>query len=163
MNGASDLITVYRTMDMNAKDEAASVRSLLEQSGIAALVVDDQAPGVLEGTYEVKVCAADQAQAEALINRAPDDSQLEASPSHQYDQETVFSGEGITAEVEAISVQGVLSANNIGSMLVGSSTLPNLRFEVRVAAEDQERAMQCLAEAQAAGPAAAEEAERATE
>jgi hypothetical protein len=40
--------------------------------------------------------------------------------------------------------------------------LPNLGFEVRVPREDLERAREVLVEAQAAGPAAAEEASQQT-
>jgi hypothetical protein len=151
-------------MDDGAKAEAASVRDLLERAGIPAVAVDEHAPDVVEGAIEIRVHPENQARAEALIAKAPDDDELaEPDPSHQYDQEAVFSGEGITAEMEALGIQGVLSANGIGSMIVGSSSLPILRFEVRVAAEDYARAVEVLAEARAAGPAAAEEAERATE
>jgi hypothetical protein len=43
-------------------------------------------------------------------------------------------------------------------VLVGSSTLPNLSFSVQVSKDDVERAQAALAEARAAGPAAAAEA-----
>jgi hypothetical protein len=48
-------------------------------------------------------------------------------------------------------------------VVVGTSTLPNLGFEIQVAAADEQRARQAIEEARAAGPAAAAEAERETE
>jgi len=79
-------------------------------------------------------------------------------PSHNLDLETIFDGMGATAEMEAIGIRGVLDASGIYSVLVGASVYPNLRFAVRVSKQDSLRAQQVLAEARAAGPAAAEEA-----
>ena len=88
---------------------------------------------------------------------------LEPDDSHEMDMVTLFSSSNHDAEMEAMAVHGVLEASGITSMVIGPSTLPVLEFEVQVPKEDLERARQILAEAQAAGPAAAAEAERASE
>lgn len=84
-------------------------------------------------------------------------------PSHELDLETVFQAVGTEAEMEAIAVQSVLVSNGIEVVLMGSSSLPTFPFEVRVPHEQAEQARQLIEEARASGPAAAEEAERATE
>jgi aryl-alcohol dehydrogenase-like predicted oxidoreductase len=77
--------------------------------------------------------------------------------------ETLFSSSNHDAEMEAMAIHSILQASGVPSVLVGSSTLPNLAFEVQVPREDLEEAQRILAEAQAAGPAAAAEAEAASE
>ena len=62
---------------------------------------------------------------------------------------------GGTGEMEALAIKGLLDANGISNFVVGNSTLPNLSFFVRVPASEAERAEAVIAEAQAAGPAAA--------
>ena len=56
-----------------------------------------------------------------------------------------------------------LQANGVESVLVGSSLYPTFPFEVRGAREQAAESQRLIEEARAAGPAAAEEAERATE
>jgi hypothetical protein len=46
---------------------------------------------------------------------------------------------------------------------VGDSVLPNFAFDVRVAHDQVDRARMLIADAEQIGPAAAEEAERASE
>jgi hypothetical protein len=77
---------------------------------------------------------------------------------------TVFrlAGGGID-EMEVITVQQLLKSNGIDTVLVGDSPLPNLAEEIRVAEEDAERARQLIADALAAGPAGAAEAEAESE
>jgi hypothetical protein len=65
--------------------------------------------------------------------------------------------------MEATAIHGVMEASGIPSVLVGPSTLPVLEFEVQVPRERLEEAQRVLADAQAAGPAAAAEAEAAGE
>lgn len=167
MSAPSELTTVFRTMDENAQEEAQRVRDLLIDAGIYAVVCDDRNPGVVEGTYEVQVPPAEAPRAESLLQadtEAAGDSTYEPlDPSHEMDLETLFSGEGTIAEIEANAIKGVLDAANIPAMIVGDSVLPNFPFAVRVPREHLEAARQTIAEAQAAGPAAAEEAERLTE
>lgn len=75
----------------------------------------------------------------------------------------LFSSSNHDAEMEAMAIQGVLAANNITSVLVGPGTLPVLEFAVQVPKEQLAEAQRILAEAQAAGPSAAAEAEAAGE
>ncbi|MBI3684256.1 MAG: DUF2007 domain-containing protein [Acidobacteria bacterium] len=91
------------------------------------------------------------------------EEQTPADPSHELDLETVFEAVGTEAEIAAMAVQSMLDANGIPAVLIGTSTMPNLPFEVRVPHDHIEEARRQIAEAEAAGPAAAEEAERATE
>ena len=66
---------------------------------------------------------------------------------------------GGTQEMEVLTVHQLLESNGIKSVLVGDNPLPNLAEEIRVNAEDAERARQLIAEALSAGAAGADEAE----
>ncbi len=164
MNAPSNLITVYRSMDATAKDDCELIIDLLKAEGISAVMVDDSAPGVPKGIFEVQVAAADAARAERLVdeNPLPDDVE-EVDDSANLDLETIFQASGTIAEVEAMGMKNVLEANGIAVVVVGDSVLPNFSFEVRVAHDQVERARDLIAEAQKAGAAAAEEAELQSE
>ena len=84
-------------------------------------------------------------------------------PSHELDMVPIFSSSTIDAELEATAIHSILEANDIPSVIIGASTLPMLEFQVRVPLSRVEEAQRTLAEAQAAGPAAAAEAEEASE
>ena len=160
-----DLITVYRSMDADAKEDAECIVELLTDAGIQAVLLDDSAPGVPEGVSEVRVPPADSARAEELIaeNPLPDEAE-DVDDSPELDLETIYHAESsVTGEIEAMSVKNLLDSNGIAAILVGDSVLPNFPFEVRVARDQVERARILLADAEATGPAAAEEAERASE
>ncbi len=75
----------------------------------------------------------------------------------------VFSSMNASGEMEATTVQAVLEANGIPALLVGPATLPVVEFQVQVAQEHLTEAQRVLDEAKAAGPAAAAEAELASE
>lgn len=77
----------------------------------------------------------------------------------------VFVSAGITAEVEAQSIHALLESNGIESFIVRENVpeLPVGRVEIRVAASQADRARRAILEGQAAGPAAAEEAEAESE
>jgi hypothetical protein len=156
-----DLITVYRSMDPDAKEDAEVVLELLTDEGIPATLLDDSAPGVPEGVFEVQVPASDSARAEELIaeNPLPDDVE-EVDPSSDLDLETIASS---ATELEAMSIKNLLDSNNIATVLVGDSVLPNFAFEVRVARDQAQRARTLIADAEKIGPASAEESERASE
>lgn len=165
MTEASELVTVYRSMDQEAKNDCETIVSLLTAEGLSPVILDDTAPGVPEGVYEVCVPAEQAARAEEMIdsNPLPDDVE-EVDDSEELDLETIYHSEGNpTAEIEAVGIKNVLESNGIAAVIVGDSMLPNLAFEVRVAREQVERAQALLAEARASGPAAAYEAERAGE
>lgn len=91
-----------------------------------------------------------------------DDSSY-ADASHNADLVTVASTDGASAEMQATAMKSILSAYGIESLVIGSTTLPNLGFEVRVPRDHEVQARQALAEAESAGPQAAAEAEQLTE
>jgi hypothetical protein len=156
-----DQIAVYRSMDADAKEDTECILELLTDAGIQATLLDDSAHGVPEGVFEVRVPAPDAARAEELIaeNPIPDEAE-EVDPSTELDLETIASA---TDEMEALSIKNLLDSNGIAAVLVGDSVLPNLRFEVRVARDQVERARILIADAETIGPAAAEEAELESE
>ena len=158
MSMETDLVIVYRSADMNAEQDASAVRNLLIANGIDAQLFDDKSQGVVEGTWEVRVPASETAQAEALVAQVDQDDPGRVDPSHDLDMVTIAEVQGLTGEMEAMGIQSILDANGISAVLVGSSTLPNLSFAVQVLRADLERAQAALAEARAAGPAAAAEA-----
>lgn len=85
---------------------------------------------------------------------------MEPDSSHQLDLVPVFEAIGVEAEMEAIAITSVLKASDIPAVLVGSSALPNLPFQVKVPRDHVEAAQSRIKEAKAAGPAAAEEAQK---
>jgi hypothetical protein len=166
MTASSDLVTVYRSMDATAKEDCEVILEILSEEGISAVMVDDSAPGVPEGTYEVRVPARDAAQAEKLIDENPlPDEVEEVDDSSNLDLETIFHIEGssVTAEMQAMSIKNLLESNGIAAVLVGDSVLPNFPFEVKVAREQAARARKLIEDAESVGPAAAEELESESE
>ncbi len=156
MSSDAELITVFRSADEDARDDAAAIRELLTAEGLQAVVLDDSAPGVPEGAWEVQVPPAQTSMAEELIARSNlPDTPAEGSDSSDLDMETVFrASSGTTSELEAMSVQGILEGAGIATVMIGDAVLPNLAFEVRVAKENAGQARQVLEEAKAAGLAA---------
>jgi len=158
------MVTVYRSMDADAAEDADCILELLTDAGIRAVLLDDSAPGVPEGVFEIQVPAPDAARAEEVIADNPlaedDEEAEEVDPSSELDLETIASA---TSELEAMSIKNLLDSNDIAAVLVGDSVLPNFPFEVRVARDQAERARMLIANAEQTGPAAAEEAERASE
>ncbi len=75
----------------------------------------------------------------------------------------VFSSMNASGEMEATTIYAVLEASGIPALLVGPSTLPVVEFQVQVAREHLSEAQRIIAEAKAAGPSAADEAELASE
>ena len=94
---------------------------------------------------------------------AEESDELEIDPSAKFDMVTLFSSSNHDAEMEANSIHGLLESEGIPSMVVGSAQLPVLEFQVQVPQVHLEEAERVLAEAKAAGPSAAVEAERASE
>src|SRR5579864_6805133 len=124
MAASPDLVTVYRSMDATAKDDCDSIIEMLSDEHISAVMVDDSAPGVPEGTYEVRVPARDAAKAEKLIDENPlPDEVEEVDNSSGLNLETVFhaEGSGSLAEMQAMNVKNLLESNGIGAVLVGDS------------------------------------------
>lgn len=148
-------------MDTDAKDDAETIIELLGDAGISARLLDDSAPGVPSGVFEVQVAAARSDEAERVIAENPlTDEVNRVDASRDLDLETVYRGEATAmAEIEAIGIKSLLEANGIAVVMVGDSVLPNLAFEVRVARDRAAQARQMIAEAEAEGRLAAEEGE----
>jgi len=87
----------------------------------------------------------------------------EPDASHEMDMVILFSSSNYDAEMEATAIHSLLESNGIQSILMEPGPFPVLEYEVRVPKEHLEEAQRILAEAQAAGPAAAAEAEAAGE
>jgi hypothetical protein len=98
-----------------------------------------------------------------MESKNPPDASEHPDAGGQLDLVTVFQSAGSGAEMEALDVQALLEASGIQAFIVGDSRLPNLPEEVRVAQDHAEQATQLIADALAAGPAGAEEAEAASE
>jgi hypothetical protein len=165
MAGKTELLTVYRSADMDAEEDAQAVHALLLNAGLHPHLLTDDAPGVVEGTFEIRVPPAEAQEAEALIakSRVDEPEEEDIDPSHDLDLVTVAKTDGTTAELEATSIKSILNANGIRAVIVGATSMPNLGFEVRVTREDARRAEEVILEARAAGPSAALEAEEQQE
>jgi NADH/NAD ratio-sensing transcriptional regulator Rex len=157
-------VTVFRSADATAQEDAAAIQEMLVDEGVQAVLLDDHAPGVPSGAWEVRVAAADSARAEALIAAHPvEDEFADVDASADLDLVTVFRSAGNTGEMEAQQVKSLLESNGLEAVLVADARLPNLPDEVRVAREHLTQARRLIAEALSAGPAAADEAEAAGE
>jgi len=75
----------------------------------------------------------------------------------------VFSSSTHDAELEADNIHALLDANGITNIIIGPSVLPIVEFQVQVPRAQLEEARKVIAEAEAAGPEAAAEAEKETE
>jgi hypothetical protein len=95
-------------------------------------------------------------------DEAPQD-ESSIDPSHDFDMATLFSSQGVDAEMEADVIHGILESNGVPSMVVRATGLSPLGFEVQVPRIRFEEAERLIAEAKAAGPEAAAEAEAASE
>jgi hypothetical protein len=82
--------------------------------------------------------------------------------SHDLDMVPVFSSATVDAEVEGDVICGVLAGAGLPALL-SRSPFPNTGVSVCVPRARLEEARRLIAEAQAAGPEAAAEAERASE
>ena len=157
------MLTVFRSAESSAEEECSDIRTFLAENGIDAKVAGDDAPGVVSGSYEVRVAAEDADRATELIATLPEDAQ-QADPSHGLDLVSIYRSESTpSAEMEAMGLKAILDSSGIEAVVMGGSMMPNLPVEVRVTSEDEVRARAVIAEAAAAGPEAADEAELSTE
>ncbi len=63
------------------------------------------------------------------------------NPGHRLDMVTLFSSMNHdTAEMEAMALHSLLEANGLESAVVGSSTLPNMEFQVQVPQSQKDEA-----------------------
>ena len=91
------------------------------------------------------------------------DPEVDIDPSSDLDAVPVFSSSNHDAEMEATNIRGLLESNGIDAIVVGPSVIPSLEFQVQVARSEAEEARRLIAEARAAGPEAAAEAEASSE
>jgi Putative prokaryotic signal transducing protein len=91
------------------------------------------------------------------------DPERDVDPSSDLDVVIVFSSSNHNAEMEATNIHGLLESNGIEAIVVGPSVIPSLEFQVRVQRSEAEEARRLIAEARAAGPEAAAEAEASSE
>src|SRR5512134_3884662 len=63
----SDWVTVFRSGEHSAEEEASAACELLRNQGIRAELADADCPGVPFGTWEVRVPATEGARAESII------------------------------------------------------------------------------------------------
>jgi hypothetical protein len=137
MTDENALITVFRSGDPSAEADATAARDCLTQAGIQAVLLGDDTPGVIEGTWEVRVPPSDRTRAEAILEsqacEPEDESQVpQEGLSHELDFVSFFGSQASDSEMEAIMIQSILESNDIPCILVGSSQYPSLGFEVRV-------------------------------
>jgi len=158
-----ELVTVFRSADFDAEDQAVAVRDMLTRPGMSADIFDDSAPGVPEGAFEVRVPVEQQEDAERLIEARKHAMPEAVDLSHDLDMVPVFASDAPEAEMLATEIRSILDALEIPSLLVGGSMFPSLPFEVRVPKARLEDARRAIAAAEAAGPEAAEEGERESE
>jgi hypothetical protein len=159
-----DLVTVFRSADPSAEEDAKAVHELLSRAGMQAALTDDRAPGVPAGAWEVRVPPGVAKGAEMLIAmRDATNESIQLDESHDLDLVTVFRSAGVSGEMEAMSIKSMLESNGVDAVLVGDARLPNLPEEVRVPKEHATEAKRLIADALAAGAAGAEEAEAAGE
>jgi hypothetical protein len=164
LEGVDHSVTVFRSADSSAEEDAQAVLDMLAGHGVAGTLLDDRAPGVLSGSWEVRVAPADSAQAEALIAANPiEDEFAGVSESHDFDLVTVFRSAGTGTKTEALSVKAMLESNGVYAMMVADARLPYLPEEVRVPRESVTHAKRLIDAALAAGAAGADEAEASTE
>src|SRR5271166_3220560 len=137
-------VTVFRSVDPLAEDDANAILKFLNGEGIPGVVLNDSSPGVTVGAWEVCVAPEYRAQAEALLAAHPVDDALDES--HALDLVTVFRSAGNTSEMEAMSVKGMLESNGIRAFLVADTRWPNLPEEVRVPREELTMAKRVIAD-----------------
>lgn len=159
---ANEMVTVYRSGDSNANDEASAIVDMLADAGLNAMLLTDDYPGVLQGTVEVRVPAEEEEAALDVIDASATESG-EGTTSHGYDLVEIYRGQGANGELEAVSIRAVLDASHVPSVVVGSMQLPNLPFRVMVPQLFAQAAEQALSDAEKAGPSAAEQGEAASE
>ena len=163
MPAENELVTIFRSTDADAEQQASVVCDMLANANIAAEIFDDSAPGVPEGAVEVRVPAGRQADAESLMAIQRDFNPGALDLSHDLDMVPVFASDAPNAEMIAAEIRSILESQSIPSMVVSGTMFPSLPFEVRVPRAQLEEAKRAIASAEEAGPDAADEAELESE
>ncbi|MEZ5354901.1 MAG: hypothetical protein R2762_19880 [Bryobacteraceae bacterium] len=161
MSEQESLVTVYRSADPSASEDAAAVTDLLTDAGLNPALFNDDAIGVPVGAVEVRVPPGEEAMALEVIAQRDNAPREPGDPGHGLDLIEVFTGVGSAGELEAMGIRSVLDANDIPNVVVGTSQIPNLPFVVKVPANVAEQARAAIVAARQAGPEAAEAAEAA--
>jgi hypothetical protein len=161
MTDEMEFITVFRSGDPTAQQDAENASERLAKGGIRAIVLGDETPGVVEGSWEVRVPAADRARAEALVDlpgpREEDESEVTTEgQSHDLDFVTLASFDGIGSEMQSTLLRSALEGNGIPCAVIGISQIPSLGFEVRVPKTRLEEALTIVAGADQSGGEVAE-------
>jgi hypothetical protein len=153
----STSVTVFRSMDPNAEDDSHAIFDTLTGAGVPAVLLDDNTRGVPEGVWEVQVPAAYAERADQILASNPPPAE---DPSRELDLVPIYeSGTPLVGAIEMMGIKGVLEANGIPTVSTGDSVQPELPITLRVPRDQLEQARRIIAEAQAAGPAAADAAE----
>lgn len=155
MSAPADYITVFRSSDSDASRKVFELAKTLTAHGLAPVVVNDQAPGVPAGCHEVRVPTAEVTTAEQILSTATVTSAEEPS----LEAELIYYSNGSNAEIEAMGIKSLLEVNGIEAWVNSNSQVFSTPWEVHVAKGEVANAKRVLAEAQAAGPLAAEQAE----
>jgi hypothetical protein len=164
MTDNSEMVTVFRSADLTARDDAEEISQILAAEGIESSVVDDRTAGVIAGSVEVRVAAALADRVDAIVAAAQVEGDMaDTDPSSVLDPVTIFRSAGTNVEAQAIAIEGMLRANGIQTIRVGAPSIPSLPFEIRVSKEQVERAQQLISEAESFGGAAADEEEQSGE
>jgi hypothetical protein len=161
MTDESQFITVFRSGDPTAKQDAENARVRLVKGGIQAIVLGADAPGVVEGSWEVRVPPVDRARAEALVDlpgpQAEDESEVSTEgQSHDLDFVNLATFDGPGAEMQSTLLRSALEGNGIPCAVIGISQIPSLGFEVRVPKTRLEEALTIVAGADQSGAEVAE-------
>ncbi|HMC58086.1 MAG TPA: DUF2007 domain-containing protein [Candidatus Solibacter sp.] len=90
-------------------------------------------------------------------------NQDEILTTHALDMVTLFQSSTVDGEMEADMIRGILDSNGIPAILTDTPMAGVLGTEVKVPRGRLKEAQELIAEAQAAGPEAAAEAEAASE
>ena len=163
---AWDLPGVPPAVDSETLGEAQAAAARVRKA-IAEMVSRRRADEPRDDALSALIAAADsterEVEAERILSAARNAEPVPGDASHSLDLVTLYEGVGTTAELEAISIRGVLESAGIASVLSGTPAIPNLPFGVKVPREMLEQARAAIEEARTAGPAAAEEAEQTTE
>ena len=93
----------------------------------------------------------------------PEEDESSVDTSHDLDMVMLYRSSAVDAEIEAGIIRGLLDSHGIQSLVSRAMGYPSLGFEVQVPRENFRDAKRLIEEARAAGPAAALEAERASE
>jgi hypothetical protein len=161
MTDETGFITVFRSGDPTAKQDAEAALNRLDKAGIRAVLLGDETPGMVEGSWEVRVPPADRARAEALIDlpgpEPEDESEVsKAGQSHDLDFVSVAVFDGPASEMESTLLVSALEGNGIPCAVIGIAQIPSLGFDVRVPKSRLEEALSIVAGADQSGAEIAE-------